>query len=350
MKFFDQVLTKHFGLPKAKINLIYYSIYYKKVGSIWNKGKHTFALITAEGSIHRGKGKSPHFGGAPTIGSESTIAAITAATNDKSVKVIILRVNSGGGSYIASDCIARAIRQAKKAGKKIVVSMSNVAASGGYYISLDADKIVALPATLTGSIGVIAGKFNFKPLMTKIGVTYDELSIHDNGRYWSAVHDYSETEAHVLTKFLDRVYSDFTQKVSAGRKLALEDVEKAAKGRVLPAKTAKELGLVDVLGGFMTAIGEAKSLIGLPPTAPIKLKIFPPREPLWKKLFKFPKNSREANLDGGVLAPIFSSIGAFFSLFTFVANIISMSEVKTLTNLMNGPVNIETQCAIIEDE
>ncbi len=238
------------------------------------------ALIYGVGAVHRGKSDySPLFGGS-SMGSETISAAFRAAVEDSDVKAILFRVDSPGGSYVASDTIWRETARAKKAGKPIIVSMGNVAASGGYFVSLKADKIVAQPGTLTASIGVFAGK----PLMTdfwnKIGVTWEELHTSDNATFWSRIVDYTPEQWALFERWLDRVYDDFTTKVAEGRNIPKEKVLNVAQGRVWTGEDAKELGLVDELGGFPEAIRLAREAARIPEGGKHHLKLFPRKKTL----------------------------------------------------------------------
>ncbi len=200
------------------------------------------ALVQATGAIRRGRnGRSPLTGAA--MGSDSVTAALRAATADPHIKAIVLRVNSPGGSYVASDAIWREVVRARNAHKPVVVSMSDVAASGGYFISMAADAIIAQPGTVTGSIGVISGK----PVVSEI----------------------SSDEWQIVDSWLDRIYADFTGKVAAGRGLPAERVHELARGRVWTGADAHERKLVDELGGLEEAADIARSQARLPATAPL---------------------------------------------------------------------------------
>lgn len=226
------------------------------------------ALIQATGAIRRGRsGRSPLTGTA--MGSDSITAALRAAMADPHVRAVVLRVNSPGGSYVASDSIWREVVRARNAGKPVVVSMSDVAASGGYFISMAADAIVAQPGTVTGSIGVISGKPVLGAMLGKAGVTTDSVVLGEHAAMFSTAKPFSTEEWQIVDAWLDHIYADFTGKVAAGRGLSAERVHDLARGRVWTGADAHERHLVDELGGLEVAAGIARRRAGLPDTAPL---------------------------------------------------------------------------------
>ncbi len=219
------------------------------------------ALITGSGEIVDGTagGGSP-FGSDALIAGDDFARAIREAAADDRVKAIVLRVDSPGGSVTASDQILHAVKQAQAKGKPVIVSMGAVAASGGYYIAASADRIVAEPGTITGSIGVLTGKVSFGKSLEKIGIGTSEIGVGRNALFNSSFSPFTDAQWANLNRQADVIYDDFTQKVAAGRKLPIEKVREVAKGRVWSGADAKARGLVDTLGGFWTAVGEAKKL------------------------------------------------------------------------------------------
>jgi protease-4 len=278
--------------PHAK--LLYLSKYLDRAGSPYDEGA-TVALIYGVGGIRRGKsGYDPVFQEV-SMGADTVAAAFRAAAADKSVKAILFRIDSGGGSYVASDAIWRETVRAKKAGKPIIVSMGGVAGSGGYFIALPADKIVAQPATLTGSIGVIAGKMLTTNFWGKLGISWDEVHTSSNAMAFTGLQDFTPEQWARFETWLDRVYDDFTTKVAEGRKLPRAKVLEIAKGRVWTGEDAKALGLVDELGGFPAALKLVREAAKLPADAKIKLKLFPrPRSPIERLLGEGPDSSQKA--------------------------------------------------------
>jgi protease IV len=226
------------------------------------------ALIQATGVIRRGRnGRSPLTGTA--MGSDSITAALRAATADPHIKAIVLRVNSPGGSYVASDAIWREVVRARNAGKPVVVSMSDVAASGGYLISAPADAIIAQPGTVTGSIGVISGKPVLSDMLGKAGVTTDSVVLGEHAAMFSNSKPFTSEEWQIVDAWLDHIYAEFTGKVAAGRGLPAERVHELARGRVWTGADAHERKLVDELGGVEEAADIARRRSGLPATAPL---------------------------------------------------------------------------------
>ena len=227
-------------------------------------GTANIAIVEAAGEIRDGTAKTSWVNASSGIASDDLSAAIGQAARDKNIKAILLRVDSPGGSVTASDQILHAVKKAQAAGKPVVVSMGGVAASGGYYISLSANKIVAEPGTITGSIGVLTGKVSFKKTLGLIGANAETVSVGKNTLMDSPLQPFTDEQWANLNHQADVIYDDFTQKVAAGRKLPLEKVRDAARGRVWSGADAKNNGLVDVLGGFWTAAGEAARLSAVP--------------------------------------------------------------------------------------
>jgi protease-4 len=208
--------------------------------------------------------------GGSSMGSDTVAAALRSAASDDRVRAVLLRVNSPGGSAVASDTIWREVARTRAAGKPVVVSMSDVAASGGYYISMAADVIVAQPGTLTGSIGVIAGKPVFEEAFGRIGITTDSVSVGRGATMFAPTHPFSEDEWQRINNWLDAVYRDFTEKVASGRRMTVEQVHEIARGRVWTGADAARNGLVDELGGMSAAAEIARRRAGLPADAPLR--------------------------------------------------------------------------------
>jgi len=232
------------------------------------------ALIQAAGEIQDGTAGGGLFDTSSVIAGDDLSRAIRAATKDKDVKAIILRVDSPGGSVTASDQILAAVKKAQAAGKPVVVSMGGVAASGGYYISLSANRIVAEPGTITGSIGVLTGKVSVDRSLALAGVGVDTVNVGRNALYNSEFMPYTPDQLASLNREADAIYADFTGKVAAGRHMPLAKVQDIAKGRVWSGADARERGLVDDLGGFWTAADVAKKLAKIGPDDKVVYKFF----------------------------------------------------------------------------
>ncbi|MFM9862417.1 MAG: signal peptide peptidase SppA [Micropepsaceae bacterium] len=260
----------------GKAELTTLTEYFKLAGSPWKGfGRPTIAFIQGEGGINDGKSEGGGFGGESSIGGDTVAKAFRDATEDADVKAILFRVNSPGGSALASDQILQAVKKAQKAGKKVVVSMGEVAASGGYYVSLSADKIFAHEATITGSIGVLSGKIVTAGSWSLIGVDLKSLAVGNNALMESATQPFTPEQWAIFNKGIDQIYEDFTAKVAAGRKMDVAKVREIAKGRVWTGADAKQRGLVDEFGGFRAALEATKALAGIPADAEINLKNMP---------------------------------------------------------------------------
>jgi len=260
------------------VNLITVSEYSSRAEEHYQDKGDAIALIYGVGGVRRGKSTYNSLSGSVSMGSDTVASAFRSAVEDKDVKAILFRVDSPGGSYIASDTIWREVIRAKEAKKPVIVSMGNVAGSGGYFIAMAADKIVAQPATITGSIGVFAGKFLTRGLMEKIGVSTDEVHTSQNSTLWTASQDYTPAQWKRIQSALDRIYEDFTDKAAQGRNLPKDMVMKVAKGRIWTGQDAKDNGLVDELGGFNTALRLAKKAANLPEDVKVRLKLYPEKK------------------------------------------------------------------------
>src|SRR3989441_4384005 len=237
-----------------------------------NKGEK-IAVVYAAGDIVSGKSE---FGGSgeTTIGSDSLVKTLEEARDDRGVKAIVLRIDSPGGSGLASDIIWRAIESVKEK-KPVVVSMSDVAASGGYYIACNANKIVAEPSTITGSIGVLAGKPVVKGLYDWLGITNEYVLRGQNAGMFRESEKFSDSERKKWLEFLGATYDDFTSKVAKGRKKEQTYIDSIGQGRVWTGQQGKERGLVDEYGGLDKAIEIAKQLAKIPAEQSIQRVIMP---------------------------------------------------------------------------
>ena len=245
------------------------------------------ALIYGTGQVHRGESDFNPLGGSPSMGSTTVTAAVRDAVKEEDVKAIVFRVDSPGGSYVASDAIWRELQQAREGEKPVVVSMGNVAASGGYFVSIPANKIVAQPGTITGSIGVLAGKLVTGEFWKRhLGVTWDEVHTNANATMWTGVQDYTPQQQEKLDQVLDRIYLDFTGKVAASRDLTTSQVEAVAGGRIWSGSDAMARGLVDTLGGLELAVRLASEEAELDPEKPPTLRIYPRPKPLLEQLLE----------------------------------------------------------------
>ena len=244
--------------------------------SIPGRKKPKIAVVTLHGPIVSGRGGPQLLPmGSSNAGGDTIAAALREAVADDSVSAIVLRVDSPGGSVTGSETIWREVNRVRDGGKPVVASMGAVAASGGYYVSMSADAIVANPGTITGSIGVVTGKLVARELKDRLGVGSDSVRTNPNADAWSINRPFTdEQHAHVEAE-ADLFYTDFVERVAQGRKMSVEAVDAIARGRVWTGADALERGLVDELGGLRTAITRAKVLAGLEPDADVRLVGYP---------------------------------------------------------------------------
>ncbi|MCE9668433.1 signal peptide peptidase SppA [Myxococcus stipitatus] len=316
----DEVYAKVKEAAGEGAELLYANKYLQRTSKPNSLEKDTFALVYAVGTVMRGKSQGNPLTGEQVLGGDSVAAALRKAVEDPHVKAILFRVDSPGGSYVASDTVRREVQRAREAGKPVVVSMGTYAASGGYYISLDADKIVAQPGTLTGSIGVYTGKFVTNGFWDKLGVNFGAVSRGRNATMSSSDADYTPEEHARVNAELDRIYTDFTQRAATGRKMPLDKLQAVAKGRVWTGEDALANGLVDSLGGYAQAISVAKELARLPADARVRVEEYPrrksPAEVLSRMLGETGDNSDDVGADALVTpwAPLVHATRAVYAL------------------------------------
>jgi protease-4 len=279
----DQALDEVQEAVGVEADLVHLSRYLASAGRPNRRGT-TIALIEGNGTLIRGPSRYSPLDGSVAMGADTITDAFRDAIDDRRVKAIVFRVESPGGSYVASDAIWRQTVRAREADKPVIVSMGNFAGSGGYFVAMDADKIVAQPGTVTASIGVVGGKFLTRELWGKLGITWDDVVSSEHSRMWTGTYEYGQA----FERFeagLDRIYDDFTRRVAAGRELPIERVLELARGRIWTGEEAKALGLVDELGGIDVALDLARESIGLDAEAEIRVKRFPRRRSAWELLF-----------------------------------------------------------------
>lgn len=261
------------------------------------RAKPRLAIIYATGTIVPGRSMfaggriqdSGRIQGLPLLpfpqimGSETITDAIRKARKDSSIKAIVLRIDSGGGSVFASDLIWREALLAKNK-KPLIVSMGDVAASGGYYIACPADTIVADPGTITGSIGVIAGKFSLRGLYDKLGIKKEIIKKGKNSDIYTLYSKFTDDQREIVNRQIQEIYDDFVGKVAQSRNMPEDSVESVAQGRVWTGRQAKDRGLVDELGGLQLAVSLAKAKAGLKPDESVDIVALPKRIPLWRRL------------------------------------------------------------------
>ncbi len=248
-----------------------------------NNGERV-AVIFASGAINTGRSSNSAFGG-EMVGSDTIVAAVNDAAEDSSVKAIVLRVDSPGGSALASDLMWNALENAK-AKKPVVVSMGDVAASGGYYIACNASKIVAEPTTITGSIGVFAGKPVVKGFYDWLGITNEYVMRGKNSGIFRETEKWTSEERAKMEQQTNNIYfNNFLPKVSKGRNMDMERANSLGQGRVWTGTQAKQNGLIDEFGGLERAVEVAKELAGLPADKDVKRVVFPAPRPFFEQWF-----------------------------------------------------------------
>jgi protease-4 len=250
------------------------------------------AVIYATGAIVTGESVSDLFGDS-VLGSTTIIEALRKANDDKQVVAIVLRIDSPGGSALASDLIWHETQVIKK---PIVASMGDVAASGGYYIAMGADEIIAAPGTVTGSIGVVGGKLAVRGLFDKIGVTTETIQRGKNSGLFAMSGRFTDSERAAVMETMEDIYRQFTAKAAAGRKLPVEQLRDLAGGRVYSGRQAKENGLVDKLGTLHDAIASAKVLAGLDADAAVRIEVLPEPTSILDSLFATSDGEKEVRL------------------------------------------------------
>jgi protease-4 len=256
------------------------------------------AIIYGAGIIANKSGSS--ITGEAAMGADEIASAFDAAAEDKDVKGILFRVDSPGGSPEASETIRRALTNAQKRGKPVIVSMGEVAASGGYWVSMNADRIIAEPATLTGSIGVIGGKFIVGGALQKLGITWEGVKTSDNAGMWSVANDFTPAQTERVNALMDRTYQVFLKNVSDARHIPMEKMPDIAKGRVWTGAQALKIGLVDELGGYDKALAAVRKAIKIGEQDPVMLEQFPVPETPVERVMKL---LRSFGVESAMVAP-----------------------------------------------
>jgi protease-4 len=262
-------------------------LYARTRRSVPARGAPRVAVVYVSGIINSGDSGFDPLNG-DVAGSEQLVKAIRSARADDNVRAIVVRIDSPGGSTIASDVIWRelTITKNEKPSRPLVASMSDLAASGGYYVAMAAPLIVAQPATLTGSIGIYGGKFVTGGTFAKLGANIEAVVIGRNAGMESPVRPFTDSERAKLQEQIGAFYQGFIQKVAASRKIPVERVDQLARGRVWTGAQARERGLVDALGGLDSAIGLAKERAGIAPDVEVEVVNYPARRSLAEMLLE----------------------------------------------------------------
>ncbi len=270
------------------------------------------AVVYAVGPIMEGKNSTDLFGG-QSVGSATMVEALRTAANDEKVAAVVLRIDSPGGSAIASDLIWR---ETIRIEKPIVASMGDVAGSGGYYIAMGADEIFAEPGTVTGSIGVVGGKLVLGGLYDKLGVTTEVISRGKNTGLFSSTEAFTPEQQKALSGMLREVYRQFVAKAARGRKMDVKQLEELAQGRVYTGRMAAELGLVDRLGTLADAVAAARQAAGIAEDEEVEILMLPRPRTFFEQLFEDPATMTELrSLAPELTAPILARVGLLRRLF-----------------------------------
>ena len=281
-KLIDKIIYEDEVLEKIKTlyKITSFDTYKQTTSPMPYKGKNKIAVIFASGEIHHGNSNRKTLMGNNVMGAETVAKQLRWARKNPSVKAVVLRIDSPGGSGFASDFIRREAELLLKE-KPLVISMSDLAASGGYMMALSSSKILALSQTITGSIGVYGGKFVLKGFYDMIGLKKEILKTSKYADMFSDYREFSKAEREKFIEFMKILYRTFVREVSKSRKLKIEAVEKIARGRVWTGKSAIGLKLIDEIGGISEAIDEAKKLAKIPPAERIGIKIYPRKKSFW---------------------------------------------------------------------
>lgn len=271
LKYDDQIrdeLRKQLKIGSSEsINFLTLGKYASATNVSGPYSKNKIAVVIAEGSIVYGKGAPDE------VASDEYMSVLRKLRNDNTTKAVVLRINSPGGSSLASEIIWREIDLIRKTGKKVVVSMGDVAASGGYYMACNADRIIAQPNTITGSIGVFSVVPDFSSFMkNKLGITFDRVQTGPYADMPSVTRPLNQAEQQFIQQQVDQIYSDFKKRVADGRKRTVTYIDSIAQGRVWTGQKALEIGLVDEIGGLERAIDVAAQLAAI---KDYKIKTYP---------------------------------------------------------------------------
>src|SRR5256712_4058994 len=257
------------------------------------EGRSKLAIIYATGMILPGRSGNDPFGGS-VIGSDTIAEQFRRARDDSSIKAVVLRVDSPGGVSFSSEAIRREVEMTKRS-KPVVASMSDVAASGGYWISMSADKIVAEPGTLTGSIGVVTGKFNLRGLYDKLGLSKDYVATTGNSTLEWRLQNFTPAQPQSVEKTIRDVYENFLRGVAEGRHMDVKAVDKIGQGRVWTGERARKLGLVDELCGLYAALAPRQTSAKFTSSGKVGLGYLPPPQSVFDSVFELLGDARAAS-------------------------------------------------------
>ncbi|HSM45548.1 MAG TPA: signal peptide peptidase SppA [Acidimicrobiia bacterium] len=284
---------------------MFHDRYLRRVGRPHRKGPK-IALIYGTGSIARGSSRFDPLSGGSSLGADEVARTFREAIDDDRVEGIVFRVDSPGGSAVASEVVGHEVVRAVEAGKPVVVSMAGVAGSGGYWISAPATRIVAQPGTITGSIGVVWGKLADRAAWARIGITFDQVTLGRNATFSSNRDLYTDSERRRLEVMIDDVYDTFVDHVATNRELSPEHAREIAKGRIWTGAQALENGLVDELGGLEQAISTVKGEVGVAPEDEVAIVVYPRERAL--PLRRRKDSSEPVEVAAALIADLFTGV------------------------------------------
>ena len=325
-KFWDEVEALMEEKSGTQISLVKPAAYVQnRLPEIETDGDYVIGLVYGEGEVVRGDSSSSLTGGT-AMASRDFVKIFQQIRDDGDVNAVVFRVNSPGGSPDASATIDHEIQLTRKAGIPVIVSMGDVAASGGYYVAMHADHIVAQPLTLTGSIGVAGGKFVIRDLLERVGVTTDEIHIGENALMLSMNIEPNASQMERFNALMDRIYKDFIEGVMEGRNLTSDQIDAVARGRVWTGVDALEVGLVDTLGGLFDALDKAREMMGVPDGTETALRIYP-RPKTFFEMLKDP--------EAGFFMRLHGSLKTFIQLMNVVENAAG-SDIRKLNRVVSS--------------
>jgi protease-4 len=277
--------------------------YVKAARSTWFDGRPKVALVYAVGDIASGDSQPGTFGGSGVVGSDTLIRGLREATSDDDVRAIVLRVDSPGGSGVAADAVWREIGRARRT-KPVVASMGDYAASGGYYIAMNCDRIVAQPGTITGSIGVFSGKFSLRDLYGKLGLSRGTVVRGKNATLFSSWEPWTDEQRQKIREMNESFYETFVAKAAEGRHKSRQQIDAVAQGRVWTGRQALAAGLVDALGGLDRAVQLAREKAGIPAGEETRIVVLPEKKGFFETLLE----RQDQDVVGRVLSPQAASL------------------------------------------
>ena len=286
-KLIDGILYEDeiFNDSTESLNRISFDLYRETTSPKPYKGINKIAVIFASGEIHSGKSGSKSIFGDEVLGSDTAAEYLRAAKRNRFVKAVVLRVDSPGGSALASDAIRREAELLARE-KPLVISMSDLAASGGYWLSMSTPHVMALPQTITGSIGVLSGKFILKELYDKIGINKEMVKTSPYADIFWDYREFTPEEQNKMMTMMDTLYRNFLEIVANSRNMTTQEVDEIARGRVWSGSSALNLKLVEKMGGLNDALAEARKLAKIPADERLGIKIYPKKRSFFDMIFE----------------------------------------------------------------